>query len=1120
MMYIIFFLTVLFSVNLNAQHIDVQFKHLSIEHGLSQSNVQAILQDTRGFMWFGTEDGLNRYDGYNFVEYRHDSNDPKSLSHNFVRALHEDREGILWIGTENGLNRFDREQEIFKRYQHDPDDPHSLSHGRVMAMFEDHLGILWIGSEGGGLNRLVRSDTSVTFIHYQNDPHDPTTLSSDQVFTIYEDREGTLWVGTFGGLDKFDRETGKYTHYRHDPNDPHSLSEDNVWSILEDQLGFLWVGTFIGGLNRLDRETGRFTRYQFDPDDPYSLESNQIWTMYEDRKGALWLGTLGGGLHLYDRDADRFVSYQYDRNNPHSLSTYEVASIYEDKSGLLWVGTFGGGLNTFDRRKKPFFLYQSNPDYPKSLSSPFVSSFCEDHNGTLWIGTYGGGLNRFHPEDRTFTHYQHEPHNPFSLSHNSVATLFEDSYGELWIGTQGGGLNRFEGGTGRFTHYRNDPEDPYSLSSDFVGSMSEDKSGLLWIGTGNRGLNAFDRRTERFTRYQSDPDDPHSLSDNTIQSVYIDRRGDLWVGASLWSGLNKLALSETGESHGETKTFIRYQFDPADPHSLSHNLVLSMYEDNSGILWFGTEGGLNKLDRDRETFTHYREKDGLPSDFVHGILEDNHGNLWLSTMKGLSKFNPKTETFKNYNVTDGLQDNEFFVGACYKSKSGEMFFGGRNGFNVFFPDSIKDNPYIPPVVITDFQIFNETVSHGENSPLRKTITETREIELSHRENHISFQFAALDFTSPEENEYIYMLEGFEEDWVYSGNRRYVNYSNLPAGEYIFRVKGSNSDGVWNEEGTFLRITIRPPWWRTLWAYSIYFLVVFTIFYGIVRFEKKREREKARMREVELRALAAEAEARAIQVENERKTHELEEARRLQLSMLPKEMPQLPNIDIAVYMKTASEVGGDYYDFHQAKDGTLTVAIGDATGHGMKAGNMVVSMKSLFKALPYEMEVSDFFNRSTDILKKMHMEQLYMCMAVLRIKENQMSLTTAGMPPILVYRKETQIIEEMETGGIPLGWIEGFSYEQKETHIKTGDTILLMSDGYAELFNEREEMLDYPRIKQVFKEVVDNSPKDIITHLVDAGERWRGSRPQEDDITFVVLKLKDYEKEKEICSNNL
>jgi ligand-binding sensor domain-containing protein/two-component sensor histidine kinase len=791
-----------------AQKHRIKFKHITIEQGLSHNNVYAILQDSKGIMWFGTYVGLGKYDGYKFTVYKHDPDDPTSLSHNAIVSLYEDRKGVLWIGTAGGgLNRFDRETGQFIRYQHDPDDPQSLSNNRIFAICEDHAGELWIGTDVNGLNRFDRETGQ--FVHYQNDPDDPQSLSHNLVYAICEGRAGELWIGTYGGgLNRFDRETGQFLRYQHDPDDPQSLSHNNIRRIFEDRTGELWIGTHGGGLNRLDRETGQFLRYQHDPDDPQSLSHNQIEAMYEDHSGKLWIGTAGGGLNRFDRNTKQFVRYQHDPADRHSLNDNRIRSMYRDRSGVLWIGTKTGGLNTFDRIAEQFLHYQRDPIDLQSLSHDVVYALHEDQTGALWIGTRGGGLNRFDRETKQFIHDYHNPADPSSLSHDDIRSIYEDRRGELWIGTADGGLNRFDRETGQFLHYQHDPDDPQSLSHNRVDAICEDRAGELWIGTYG-GLNHFDRDTEQFIRYQHDPNDPQSLSHDNVTTIYKDQAGGLWIGTR-GGGLNHFDR--------ETEQFHYYQNDPDDSQSLSNNNILSIYEDQSGVLWIGTRGGgLNKFDRTNETFTHYREKEGLPNDVVYGILEDKQGNLWLSTNVGLSKFNPRTETFKNYDVSDGLQGNEFNTGAYCKGRDGMMFFGGFNGFNAFYPENITDNPYIPPVVITDFQLFNKPVSTGEDSPLQKSISETEALTLSYEDFIFSFEFAALSYIAPEKNRYAYMMEGFEEDWNYvDSRRRFVTYTNLEPGRYVFRVKASNNDGVWNDTGTSIAIFITPPFWKTWW----------------------------------------------------------------------------------------------------------------------------------------------------------------------------------------------------------------------------------------------------------------------------------------------------------------
>ena len=825
-----------------AQDNDIRFERISLEQGLSQSVVLCILQDSRGFMWFGTQDGLNRYDGYEFTVYKHDPENPNSLSDNFVQAIYKDQSGALWIGTNGrGLDRFDRGTEQFTHYPNDPDDPHSLSNNDVQTIYEDQSGVLWIGTNGGGLNRFDRETEQ--FVRYQNNPNDPHSLSNNSVLSIYKDREGVLWIGTYGGgLDRFDREAEQFIHYQNDPDDPHSLSDNTVCSIYQDREGVLWIGTQEGGLNRFDRDTEQFTHYQNDPNDPHSLSNNDVHSIYQDREGVLWIGTVGGGLGRFDRDTEQFIHYQTDPNDPYSLSDNTVYSIYQDQAGVLWIGTFGGGLNKFDRSTERFACYQPDPNDPHSLSDSSVWSIYQDQEeeGVLWIGV-DGGLNRFDRDTDQFTHYQNVPTDTHSLSDNTVYSIDQDREGVLWVGT-GAGLDRFDRETEQFVHY----PAPLTLS------IYHDREGVLWIGTVDGGLGRYDREAEQFTFYKNDPSDPHSLSDNTVMLVYKDREGVLWI-ATFNGGLDKLDR--------ETKQFAHYQNDPNDPHSLSNNTVLSVYQDREGVLWIGTAGGgLCKFDRASETFTHYREKDGLPNDTVYGILEDDHGNLWLSTNVGLSKFDPQTETFKNYDAEDGLQSNEFNMSAYYKSSSGEMFFGGINGFNAFYPDDVKDNPYIPPIVITDFQLFNETVAVGGDSPLRKPIAETKEIELSYKDDFFTFEFAALHYSSPEKNQYAYMMEGLDTDWNYVGTRRFAGYTSVPPGKYTFRVKGSNSDGVWNEEGVSIRIIITPPFWQTWWFRILVTLLVVGGVLGVFT----------------LRVRTIEAQRRRLEIQVDERTKELRE----------------------------------------------------------------------------------------------------------------------------------------------------------------------------------------------------------------------------------------------------
>jgi ligand-binding sensor domain-containing protein/HPt (histidine-containing phosphotransfer) domain-containing protein len=859
---VILWLTVAFilSSSTYSQISKIQFERISIESGLSQSSVLCIYQDHNGFLWFGTYEGLNRYDGYNFKVYKADPKNPYSLRSNNIECIIEDHSGMLWIGTEEGLTRFDRNTEKFYNYKNNPREPNSLSHNYVRYVYEDRSGVLWIGTQGGGLNRFDREKE--IFIHYSHDPNNTKSLAHNNVLSILEDDQGNLWIGTDGGLNCFDKTKGEFIRYQNDPNDPYSLSHNSVWRIYKDRKGNIWIGTWGGGLNLFNHQNKRFFRYQNNPKDPHSLSNNVIRSLCEDREGNLWIGTDGGGLNILsqrskDKDKNHFIHYETDRNDPNSLSSNSVISILEDQSGILWVGTNFGGINKINPSKRKFVHYKSNPNDINSLNNNSIFALFEDSRRMIWIGTNGGGLNQFNRGTNQFTHYIHNPRVLNSLSNNVIRSICEDSLGRIWIGTDNG-LNRFDPVLNNFTRYEPDPVNPASISHHDVSSLFKDASGNIWAGTMN-GLNRFDYEKEEFIRYMHDKNDSSSISDNFVWSIYEDQLGIFWIGTNR-GGLNRF---DPGKG-----TFVHYKYNIENSGGISDNKVLCILEDHTGVLWIGTPNGLNKLDRDKGTFHHYYEKDGLPSNSIQGMLEDEQGNLWISTNNGLSKFTPRTNRFKNYSVNYGLQSNEFGVNACYKLKSGEMIFGGINGFNIFHPDSIKDNTDIPPVWITDFEIFNKPVAvgekHGGRVILKKSISQSEEITLSYKDDVFTFEFAALHYASPNDNLYAYIMDGFDKQWIHTNaHRRYATYTNLPGGNYTFRVRGSNNDGVWNPEGTSIHIIITPPFWQTWW-FRIFIILFIT---GLAFTIHKRRIQKI------------ETHRRELEIKVEERTHELKQANR-------------------------------------------------------------------------------------------------------------------------------------------------------------------------------------------------------------------------------------------------
>ncbi|MCP5053213.1 MAG: response regulator [bacterium] len=838
----------------------IKFETISLEDGLSQATVNCIIQDRRGFMWFGTKDGLNRFDGYQFTVYKHSPKIASTIGDNHIRAILEDNEeDVLWIGTySGGLNRMDLKTGAFIHYPFNPSIHISKSHNWVFALHQDSGGLLWLGTWGGGID-IFDKKTRAYLRNYRHEPGNPTGLSHDIIRAFHQDKNKNhvLWIGTYGGgLNRFDRETGQFTHYRFDPSDPHSLSHDRVMVIYETRGNHLWVGTDGGGVNLMDRETGTFRRFMHDPSNPGSISHNRIRSIHQDPSGTLWIGTYGGGLCRFDAGNQTFTPFRYRRMAPGSLSGDRVLSIYQDTSRIIWLGTYTGGISKLDLLRRKFRHYEDFPGLPGSLGSRTVRAFTEDPGGRLWIGTNDSGLIKFDRKTQRFSSYRHDPEDPRSISHNRIDTLWHDREEEvIWAGPFSGGLNRFDKKKETFTHYTHDPGNPNSLAGDRVRTIYQDREGVLWLGAWGKGLDKFDPKTGEFTHYKPDPDDPSSLSYHNIYYIYEDRSGVLWV-CTWGGGLNRF--------NRETGNFTRYEHDFDRSDSIAGDNVITVYEDRSGRFWVGTRGGgLNRFDRENNRWTLYSTREGLPNNIVYGILEDEEGNLWLSTNNGLSQFNPQRGTFTNYDSSDGLQSDEFSSGACYKSSGGEMFFGGINGFNSFYPSEIKKNSFLPPIYITGFRKFNRPVTFSTS------IMELEDIRLSYRDNFISFEFAALSYQAPERNRYAYKLEGFDKDWVYCGTRRTASYTNLDGGAYTFRVKGSNNDGKWNEAGASIGLVITPPFLETLWFQVVVLLLLLVLIVGLYRYRTYRIRKQNRWLENQRRELEHKVETRTREVRLER-----------------------------------------------------------------------------------------------------------------------------------------------------------------------------------------------------------------------------------------------------------
>jgi len=788
----------------------IKFEHIGADAGLSQSNGTAILQDSRGFMWFGTQDGLNRYDGYTFVVYKNNPRDSASLSNSYVKDLVEDSKGNIWVATlGGGLNKFNRELDRFTQYRHDKTNRSSLSDDFVNCITEDSGGDLWVGTETGGLNRLDAN--TGRFTSYRYDKYNPNSISDNDVTTILEDSRHRIWVGTFhGGMNLLDKSSGRFTRFQHNDRDSGSLSCNTVLRFFEDRRHRLWIATRGGGLDQLNFPDHQFHHFKNDPHNPNSLPRDVILTLAGDDKDHIWIGTENGGLSIFHPETGNFMNYAHDDLDNTSLGNNSIYSLYKDRNNNMWIGTFSGGIDLYNRAANQFTLYK----HSSSVNSPSnnnILDFLEDSRGNIWIGTDGGGVELFDPKTKKFTHFRHHPNVPASVCGNYIISIREDKDKNIWMGSCGDGTTVYNPVKKTFRQIRKDPGNEASISGNNNGAMTLDKDHELWISSWGDGLNQYQSKSGNFIHYKHDDSNPNSISGDRILYLFTDSKGYIWIG-TLDKGLDLFDK--------KTKTFTHFVHD-GSRNSLSDNGIHCIYEDREGNIWIGTKSGLNCLDRQSGHFTCYFTRDGLPDALISGILEDDKGNLWVSTNHGLSRFNPQTRTFKNFSTANGLQSNEFKAHSCLKSSSGAMYFGGVNGFNEFYPDSIKEICFDPPLLITSFQIFNKEVpvaADGATSPfLQKDISEAKGITISYKQSVISFGFASLNYTIPEKKQYVYRLVGFDKKWNTIGTAHTATYTNLDPGAYTFEVKGLNNDGSWSSAITSLQLTITPPFWMTWWC---------------------------------------------------------------------------------------------------------------------------------------------------------------------------------------------------------------------------------------------------------------------------------------------------------------
>jgi serine phosphatase RsbU (regulator of sigma subunit)/ligand-binding sensor domain-containing protein len=1216
----------LFAITIYPQE-NYVFEHFSIPEGLSNPTVFSILQDSYGFIWIGTADGLNRYEGYEFKVYKNDPADSMSLpGGGEIWAISEDADKNLWIGGQSFLVLYDRVNDNFKKVTMDLSyyiNPSPL----VYSILTDSKNRVWISTQNHGV-QLINPRNLTT--QYQKLIIDGKEAKMNMNFSIIEIHTGEVITSDMAnGVLKFNEDDNVFEKY-----DISDVKGSNLpLKLFEDEMNNIWIANWQGNLQRYNpaeniTETidiyGSVEKQSSDP---------SIVEIFRDQDGFIWFGTFTNGLFRYNPVSDEFNHFTSNTSKPNGINANEISSIIQDQFGNLWVGTFSSGVNKVDPKKQPFNVYQLPKEIRKNTRDDNITAIYKDtFREDVWIGTFGTGLVRMNLNNDDFKVYSYNANSPNSLGSNHIATIAGDGNKNVWIGTDSS-VNKLNTTTGAVEEYllgettlgqqfrvndikidntgrvyvantngiqilyplqkqvkdiatinnrkfdddtisdlKNELTDEFvlseskkviiicggegvlttSLSYDF-GWLENESGETIWsmedaytsfhLGGGMKNrlkIGAINLTPGKYKlNYRSDighsygnwnveaPEDSSfwgiriiELDDKQFNTLsgqinseienkdYMPMSGALYISFSnkheniLWIGSIRAGLIKYNLLN---QNYEQYIIDSSGAIDADNNNVAHILEDSNGDIWFSSIKGLGYLQTESGEIKFFTQKDGLPTNYVSAFQEDNYGNIWISSVAGLTMMvrgnESERETFVNIDLKDGLQGYTFSR-AIWKNEIGELYFGGRNGFNVFLPG--KTNQALPEIVFTDMKISDQSVlTDIEDSPLTMALNDTKALTLSFSQNDIAFSFAPIHFSRPERNQIAYMLEDFNEDWIYS-KMHYASFTNLDPGEYIFRLKAANGDGIWSNKEKQIAITILPPWWKTTFAYIMYGLFIIGGFVGLDHFQRRRlmskARERAKIKDAEMRAQLAEA-------ENDRKSKELEEARQLQLSMLPKELPQLPNLDIAVYMKTATEVGGDYYDFNVGMDGTLTVVIGDATGHGMKAGTMVTAAKSLFNTHAANPDILFTFNEITRCIKKMHIHMLSMCLTILKIQGNNIEMSAAGMPPALIYRKQDMAVEEVVLKGMPLGAVSDFPYKLKQSTINPGDTMLLLSDGLPELFKKDREMFSYERVVQEFSKCAHKSPEEIIEDLKTAGSDWVEDEDPDDDVTFVVIKVK-------------
>ena len=826
-------------------------------------HITGIIQDNQGYMWLASKNGLFKYDGYQMTHFKNNPLDQNSLGSDALESICIDRDGIIWIGTFNaGLDRFDPVTNQFTHYRHDPKDPSSIINDTVDVVFSDRNGTLWVGAHG-----LEKFDPNTNkFIHYRNKANDNTSISSNVVRAIYEDRKGDLWIGTGsvygpdetdpaeGGLNKMNRTTGTFTRYKHDPNDPNSLINNKVRAIFEDSKGNFWVGTSGDGLHTMNRVTGKFDRHLFDPKHPEKLSRpalnkethyDHITFIKEDTTGSIWIGTSEAGLNYYDPVKQRITHFESEKDTAGSYRDYTAWWAYTSREGVLWISSLHGSLY----RVNP--LQARVPFYP--IPSNGVTSIYQFPDGNTLIGTGRDGVFQKEVSGTLTKKYTHDPDDPKTITSNDISFIKEDKHGDLWIGTFGHGLNLLNDKTGAFTKYIHDNKNENVLGNNYCMSLYEEEPGDLWIGT-FKGINRFNKKKGTFRYYTFYPDANAEYGPNLVTTILKDRHSKWW--AACWE---RGGVQQFDPETGKFKTYLKGAS------------IINLLEDHAGILWASGREGLYRFDQGTDFFYRFDDLGFLSeTSEVRNLLEDNRGNLWMTTSTGIVKVNAQRTESTLIGKSYGIVGTDFSFLSAYKNAEGKLFFGATGGYFSFFPDEVIQEMRPPEIVITSFKISNKLIEPNSNGPLTEPLASIKKIRLNHEQDVFAFGFVGIDYSNPEDNRHLFMLENYDQGWNLAGAERNAIYFNVPPGKYVFRVKVVNSYGIWAERN--IEVIITPPWWSTWWFRIGAILFIAGVFYAFIRwrinqkFNRQLEQSEKDKQLAELRQKTGELEMQALRAQ--------------------------------------------------------------------------------------------------------------------------------------------------------------------------------------------------------------------------------------------------------------